>query len=71
MILPNSNMSRVEIHSLKMVCGCLYGVVIKNSHTSNHLTLRNAVVSVQLHILGDLQCSAGEVNKKVCMCIYI
>ena len=68
---PNSNMSRVEIPSLKMVCGCPYGVVIKNSDTSYHLTLWNAIVNVQLHILGDLQCSAGEVNNKVCMCIYI
>ena len=42
-------MSRVEMPSLKMVCGCPDGVVIKNSHTNNHLTVWNAVVNVQVH----------------------
>ena len=33
---------------------------IENNHTSNPLTLWNAFVSVQLHIPGNPQRSAGE-----------
>ena len=35
-----------------MTCGCPCGRVIKNGQMHNPLTLRNASVSVQLHMLG-------------------
>ena len=36
-----------------MMCGCLCGRELENSHTRIPLTLLNALVNVQLHILSD------------------
>ena len=47
-----------------MVCGYPCGRVMKNGHPGNPLTLWNAFVSVQLHILSDpLSVQLGNITK--------